>query len=146
MQTNTVGVVLQYCPRAETLELMMVRWHTSQPWSSMTWSHQTIFHHLAQSGSCFFWVTNWMLIPAIRSQCSYIEDHWYILFHSIQCSMCCLHEWKVRICCFSCCILVAVCGILWGPHVYFLITLIRRYHTVTPTGCWYTVWNTALVW
>ena len=25
MQTNIVGLVLQYCPRAETLELMMVR-------------------------------------------------------------------------------------------------------------------------
>lgn len=31
MQTNIVGLVLQYCPRAETLELMMVRSHNSQP-------------------------------------------------------------------------------------------------------------------
>ena len=114
----------------KTLDLMIVRRHTFQFWSNMTWSLKRdlpVQANFEPFGSCFFVeVTSWMLMPAIGSTFCL---HWRSLMH-IQCSICRLHE-SSRFHVF----LLYSSGCLWHPVgatcVFFSYRSNLEIHTIT---------------
>lgn len=115
--------------------------HGLKPWT-WWWSDDMLLNldqawldHMKGTWSGSVWllifveVTSWMLMPAIRPQFSYIEDYWYILVHCIQCSICCLHEWKVQIYCF----LLHSSGCLW--HLVGATCVFLNHSVLEITHC-----------